>query len=105
MRFAHEMSYLEMFRLSDSVADGEGWAVKVDARLPIDLYVIDLGGGLVPEAAHRSRVGLDDLACAPLRALLDGMTHEALRRKAAAVNLRGFFGHDRTDAIAAPHGR
>lgn len=92
MRFAHEMSYHEMFRLSDSVADGEGWAVKLDVRLPIDLYIIDLGGGLVPEAAHRSRVGLDDLACAPLRALLDGMTHEALQEEGPRpVNLKGFF--------------
>ncbi len=92
MRFAHEMSYHEMFRLSDSVADGEGWAVKLDVRLPIDLYVIDLGGGLVAEAAQRSRVGLDDLACAPLIALLDGMTHEALQEEGPRpVNLKGFF--------------
>lgn len=92
MRFAHEMSYHEMFRLSDSVADGEGWAVKLDVRLPIDLYVIDLGGGLIPEAAHRSRVGFDDLASVPLRALLTGMTDEELQEEGPRpVNLRGFF--------------
>ncbi len=103
MRFAHEMSYHEMFRLSDSVADGEGWAVKLDVRLPIDLYLIDLGGGLVPEATHRSRVGLDDLACIPLRALLDGMTHEALREEGPRpVNLRGFFSVMAEQMLAPP---
>ncbi len=92
MRFAHEMSYQEMFRLSDSFADGEGRAVKVEARLPIDLYVIDLGGGLAPEGAHGSRVRLEHLACAPLRALLEGMTHEALQEQGPRpVHLKGFL--------------
>lgn len=92
MRFAHEMSYREMFRLSDSFAEGEGRAVKVEARLPVDLYIIDLGGGLAPEAAHASRVRLDNVTCAPLRALLHGMTHEALEEQGPRpVHLKGFL--------------
>lgn len=92
MRFAHEMSYQEMFQLSDRVADGAGWAVKLEARLPIDLYLIDLGEGLAPDAVHCSRVRLDQVSCTPLRALLDGMTHEALHEEGPRpVHLKGFF--------------
>ena len=42
----HEFSYTEMFKISDLVSAREGYAVKLDAAIPLDLYLIDLGGGL-----------------------------------------------------------
>jgi len=92
MRYAHEMSYHEMFRLSDGVSGGQGWAVKLEAELPIDLHLLDLGGGLDPRAAGRGRVTLGDVRSVPLLALLEGMTHEAFRGAGPKpVNLRGFL--------------
>jgi pyruvate, water dikinase len=45
MRFVHEMSYQAMFQISDFVSEHGGGAPKLDVHLPLDLYVIDLGGG------------------------------------------------------------
>ena len=45
-RFVHEKSYREMFGMGDNVGDLRGVGYKLDVFLPIDLYVIDLGGGI-----------------------------------------------------------
>lgn len=79
MRLAHEASYLEMFRLSDKAAEAEGRAVRLKAPVPLDLYIIDLGGGLHDVRPGHREVGLDQIASFPLRALLKGMTHHGLR--------------------------
>ena len=52
MRFIHERSYAEMFKISDFTTDYGTISVKLSASLPLDLYVIDLGEGLKdrPEA-------------------------------------------------------
>ena len=42
-RLVHEFSYTEMFKISDLVSAREGYAVKLDAPIPLDLYLIDLG--------------------------------------------------------------
>ena len=42
-RLVHERSYSEMFQLSDLVSGKEGFAFKLEALIPLDLHVIDLG--------------------------------------------------------------
>jgi pyruvate,water dikinase len=92
MRLVHEVGYREMFQISDLATDRMGLSVRLDADLPLDLYVIDLGGGLAPEAAGRRRISGNHVVSAPFRALLTGMTCEALtRRPPAPVNLNGFL--------------
>lgn len=78
MRLVHEVSYTEMFQISDLVSDkGEG-AVKLDARIPIDLHIIDLEGGLAGTTRGVKKVTIDNIASIPLKALLKGMTHKEL---------------------------
>ncbi len=92
MRFVHECSYMEMFKLSDQVSAGRGCAVKLDAHLPLDLYVIDLGGGLSEEISRHTRLGVEKVVSVPFRALLKGMLHEGLSvQKPRPVQLKGFF--------------
>ncbi|MHC1742506.1 MAG: PEP/pyruvate-binding domain-containing protein [Syntrophobacteraceae bacterium] len=92
MRFVHESSYAEMFQISDAVTEGEGHAMKLDAPLPIDLRVIDLGGGIVNARPDARKVKEKQIASAPFRALLKGMLHEELRyMKPRPVELRGFL--------------
>ena len=43
-RLVHEFSYKVMFQISDLVSDEKGGAVKLAAPIPLDLYIIDLGG-------------------------------------------------------------
>jgi len=103
MRLVHEASYLEMFQISDLVSIKGGGAVKLDVPLPIDLYIIDLEGGLrgVPQGARK--VTMDDIASLPFKALLKGMTHEALRvREPRPIELKGLFSVLSQQMLAPP---
>ncbi|MDY0259655.1 MAG: PEP/pyruvate-binding domain-containing protein [Desulfovibrio sp.] len=91
MRYAHEMSYSEMFKISDSVTDNSaGVASELVSSIPLDLYVIDLGGGLRnPESR---RVHPDDVTSVPFRHVLDGMLNPAVQaRGPRPINMRGFL--------------
>ncbi|MBQ7617718.1 MAG: pyruvate, phosphate dikinase, partial [Desulfovibrio sp.] len=52
MRFIHEYSYSAMFQISDDLASGSGHeaAIKLVCKIPLDLYIINLGGGLTEHA-------------------------------------------------------
>ncbi len=91
MRYAHEMSYTEMFKISDSVTDNSaGVASELVSSIPLDLHIIDLGGGLRnPESR---RVHPDDVTSVPFRNVLDGMLNPAVQaRGPRPVNMRGFL--------------
>ena len=92
MRYAHEKSYAEMFLLSDSLSEsaGAGAASRLVCAVPLDLYVIDLGGGLKPP--HRPEVTPADVTSVPFRYVLDGMLNPAVQaRGPRPVNMRGFL--------------
>lgn len=91
MRYAHEMSYAEMFQISDSVTENSaGVATQLVSSIPLDLYIIDLGGGLRnPEAR---RVLPTDVTSVPFTHVLDGMlSPEVQARGPRPVNMRGFL--------------
>ncbi len=91
MRFIHETSYKEIFQLGDFVTDRGKISVRLDASIPIDLYIIDLGGGL-EDAENRGKVRPEQVLSVPFRALLTGMLHEDLHlREPRPLELRGFF--------------
>ncbi len=91
MRYAHEMSYSEMFKISDSVSENSaGVASELVSSIPLDLYIIDLGGGLRnPESR---RVHPDDVTSIPFKHVLDGMLNPAVQaRGPRPINMRGFL--------------
>lgn len=89
-RLVHELSYSEMFSVGDMASDHEGMAVKLRAPIPLDLYLLDLGGGLAVQ--DRYVVGVEQVASRPLGALLAGMTDERLGAlEPRPVNLGGFL--------------
>jgi len=92
MRLVHEFSYLEMFQISDLVSDVKGGALKLDAPLPLDLYIIDLGEGLIGVTEKSKKVTVDKIVSTPFQALLKGMLHEELRFQGPRpIELKGFF--------------
>jgi pyruvate,water dikinase len=100
-RFAHEKAFEEMFRMSDRVADVTRRAVRLDEKLPFQLYLIDLGGGIRTGAASPS-VRAEDLASEPLQALVTGMTNPALRWwEPRGVSISGFLSVA-TESLMAP---
>ncbi len=103
MRLVHEVSYTEMFQISDLVSDkGEG-AVKLDARIPIDLHIIDLEGGLAGTTKGVKKVTIDNIASIPLKALLKGMTHKELDgREPKPIQLGGLMSVISKQMLAPP---
>ncbi len=102
-RLVHELSYTEMFQISDLVSEKGGGAVKLDAPIPLDLYLIDLGDGLAAGAQGAPRVTPEQIVSAPLQALLRGMLHEALRLlEPRPIQLSGLFSVMREQMLATP---
>ena len=103
MRLVHEVSYTEMFQISDLVSDKEEGAVKFDARIPIDLHIIDLEGGLAGTTRGVKKVTIDNIASIPLKALLKGMTHKELDgREPKPVQLGGLMSVISKQMLAPP---
>lgn len=103
-RFIHEKSYEEMFRLGERLGDARSWSYCLDIFLPIDLYLIDLGGGLeVPKNTRNQKVRLDNVTSIPLAALLKGMMHEKIPRYGPRpIDMQGLFSIMMRHAVTSP---
>lgn len=103
MRFIHEASYGEIFQLSDIGTDEGKIAVKLQAPLPIDLYVIDLGGGIDAGVKKGKNAKREHITSIPFKALLDGMLNEDLRHHIPRpINVSGFFSV-MSEQMLSPH--
>ena len=103
MRMVHELSYKEMFKLSDLASYHAGSAVKLDVHLPIDLYLIDLGGGLENGCLPAGKVPYEAVTSIPFKALLRGMLHPDLRcAEPRPVQLNGFLAVMREQILSPP---
>jgi pyruvate,water dikinase len=102
MRLVHELSYREMFRTSDLLSDTQGaGALKLVAPIPLDLHIIDLGGGVVEGSEFFGRVRVDQISSVPFKALLKGMLLEELRdRRPRPIDLGGFLSVMREQMLA-----
>ena len=102
-RYVHERSYEEMFRLGESLDDIRGAAYYLDVFLPVDLYIIDLGGGIAAESGRDRRIKPAQIRSAPLGALLKGMLHPKIPRGGARpLDLGGFASVVLEHALASP---
>ncbi len=88
-RFAHEKAMEELFEMSSGrgVADGSR---RLVSHLPIDLYLIDLGGGLAPEAADLVQVKPEHLRSRPMLAYWQGVAAVGWKGP-KPVDLAGFL--------------
>ncbi len=73
-RFAHEKAMVELFHLPGGRLEEDGGARRLVSSLPLDLHLIDLGGGLAPEAAELAQVGPEHLRSRPMLAYWRGVT-------------------------------
>ncbi|HEY6100084.1 MAG TPA: PEP/pyruvate-binding domain-containing protein, partial [Anaeromyxobacter sp.] len=77
IRFAHEMAIQTMFGLGDGLLESPiGGMRAVDCRQPLHVHVLDLGGGLSPEAAASASVSPDEIVSTPFRGLWRGLGDE-----------------------------
>jgi pyruvate,water dikinase len=72
-RFAHERAMTELFQIPRGGLAEDG-ARRLVSSLPLDLHLIDLGGGLAPEAADLAQVKPEHLRSRPLLAYWRGVS-------------------------------
>jgi pyruvate,water dikinase len=90
-RFIHESSYEEMFRMGEKLDDLRASSYYLDVFLPIDLYIVDLGGGIIAPVKGR-KVKRSQVTSIPLAAVLRGMLHEKIPRFGPRpLDISGFF--------------
>ncbi|SDB44607.1 phosphoenolpyruvate synthase [Desulfonatronum thiosulfatophilum] len=78
VRFAHEKAMSEMFCICEDIQEDTCLAVKLHTTLPLNTYILDLGGGFnrQPEQGVTDQEGI---ASKPFVAMLRGMTHPGVR--------------------------
>ena len=72
-RFAHEKAMEELFQVSAGRLDEEG-SRRLVSTIPLELNIIDLGGGLSPEAANLVKVRPEHLTSRPMLAYWRGVS-------------------------------
>jgi pyruvate, water dikinase len=89
-RFVHQKAMAEMFGIDELGSADRRRSKRLRWRVPMQVLVLDLGGGLPPECAEE--VQPQEITSVPLRALIEGMT-DPRQRWAGPVgfDLRGFM--------------
>jgi pyruvate,water dikinase len=99
IHFAHERSIEELLKIQKHGAGLKSQYVrKLEIDTPIDLFVLDIGGGVSQEAGPRVR--MDDVISKPFLAFLRGLSlKEVWDRDAGSLGIREIIsGFDRTFA-------
>jgi len=75
IRFAHEVAIQSMFDIGDRLLESPiGGVKKLDCPPPIYVHIVDLGGGLRPEAASNKSVTVDQVVSIPFQGLWRGLS-------------------------------
>lgn len=89
-RFVHQRAMAEMFAPDALDADERRRCRRLDSAMPMDIRVLDLGGGVDTDA--KRALAVDEIVSLPLRALLEGMGDTRLRWSGpVGFDLRGFM--------------
>ncbi len=89
-RYVHQKSMVEMFDLDTFPSQERRAARRLLWRAPMELLLLDLGGGIADGAGHA--VPVDQIKSTALLALLEGMTDPRLRWAGpVGFDLKGFM--------------
>jgi len=76
LRFCHEKAIEAMFEVNDyELEHGAPCSRKLQTALPLNVLVLDLGGGLAPGIADARSVTPSQIVSRPFQALWSGITH------------------------------
>ncbi len=82
LRYAHEKAVAAMFQVNDLEMEKTGHAARqIKMEVPLNIYVLDLGGGLAEEAAFSREVEPQQILCRPFQSLWKGVTHPGVSWK------------------------
>ncbi len=104
-RFCHENSYKEMFQISDLASISHGWSLKLDAALPMDIHLIDLGNGLAEDAVAKwNSIKIDQIQSVPFLALVRGMLNKEVHcLEPRPINFSGLLSVMKEQTLAPGH--
>jgi pyruvate,water dikinase len=89
-RFCHEKAMDAMFQLDVEASTQAKGVSRYRADLPINLFVLDLGGGL--REPGKPLIAEEDVLSSPFLALMQGFCHPEVRWAGqVAVDLKGFI--------------
>ncbi|MCL5124289.1 MAG: PEP-utilizing enzyme [Deltaproteobacteria bacterium] len=75
IRFIHEKSVQELMEIPAALSRFKGAKVwKLESSVPLDLRILDLGGGIEPELSG-DKVHIEQVRSLPLRALWEGVSY------------------------------
>ncbi|MEW6220555.1 MAG: PEP/pyruvate-binding domain-containing protein [Thermodesulfobacteriota bacterium] len=78
IRFCHEKAVSSLIGIhAGGGLPAQLASLELVAPIPLGIRLIDLGGGLLPGAPARGKVGIREVACRPFAALLAGLTRES----------------------------
>jgi len=78
LRFAHEKAVQEMFAQGRRRLVRKQGARQLDAALPMKILIMDVGGGIDPQAGGAKTVTPDQIRSRPFTALWQGLTHPSI---------------------------
>jgi len=78
IRYCHEMAVRTMFSLGDRGSGRAKGKRKLISDLPLDIFFLDVGGGLQIKDAAQEGVSVDEISSTPFRALWEGLTHPSV---------------------------
>jgi pyruvate,water dikinase len=91
-RFVHEKVFEVMFHFGDLASGGLRDAVTLEALLPLNVLLYDVGDGLSEDSIRRGRARVEDVLSAPAQAFLAGLTDRRIRWDLPRpLSGRGFF--------------
>ena len=89
-RFAHEYAMREMFLIYESAKYENEHAYPLKFSVPLDIYVIDLGGGL-KYVKGKKAITPEDIISEPFISLIKGMTSPGIKWAGPLpIDLKGF---------------
>jgi pyruvate,water dikinase len=91
-RFVHEKLYESMFQIGDKAQKRLHNTYELDADLPIEVRIFDIGGGLAASAAEKRKVSPEEIVSGPFRAIFNGLSDTRIDwRKPRTVSAAGLM--------------
>lgn len=78
IRFCHEEAMRTMFSLGDLGSGRTKGKKKLLSKLPLDVFLLDIGGGLQIEDTKSKGIHIDKIASLPFLALWHGLNHPSV---------------------------
>lgn len=79
VRLVHQKSVEAMFNVNDAELRDGVRAARLVTPVPVNVYVMDLGGGVVPSAANSDAVRPEEILSRPFGFLWGGITHPGVK--------------------------